>query len=377
MLETNFKIIVIVIATTVLLLLPSSCADNSSTQNPTPESQHHIKLVPAAGKQIYFSAFPDFGEDENDVSVKRIREFEELAKKRIAIAPFSQYWFEGIKYPKKNIHIIHDAGVIPLIRMQPRSTTTEYLKENVFTLENIIKGKFDDRLEQYARDAKADNIPILIDFAVEMNGKWFPWNGFWNGGGITDNYGDPNYPDGPERYRDAYRHIIDIFRREKANKITWFFHPTMYTQEPNEDWNNPKWYYPGDDYIDWIGVSIYGPLFPKQDYWDSFDEVLESDNAYKKILEISSQKPFAILEMGVTDFHPLGKKDKWLKEAFKSILDNKYIDFRLLTYWNENWDNDGSQTSLKIDSSEAVLDVFQKAVKDPRFVSKAVFEELP
>ena len=27
---------------------------------------------------------------------------------------------------------------------------------------------------------------------------------------------------------------------------------------PNIEWNEPKYYYPADDYIDWIGISIFG-----------------------------------------------------------------------------------------------------------------------
>ena len=34
----------------------------------------------------------------------------------------------------------------------------------------------------------------------------------------------PNFPDGPERFRDAYRHIIDLFRKEGVKNITWCFH---------------------------------------------------------------------------------------------------------------------------------------------------------
>ena len=40
----------------------------------------------------------------------------------------------------------------------------------------------------------------------------------------TNGYGDPYFPDGPERFRDAYRHIIDLFRKEDVKNITWCFH---------------------------------------------------------------------------------------------------------------------------------------------------------
>ena len=334
--------------------------------------RHQTKLLPPPGDQIYFAAYPDFGGDETDITAQRITSFEALAGKDITWACFSQLWFESMAYPYDQVHTIHDTGVIPYIRMQPRSTRDEYVRETVYTMDNIIAGQFDAELRQWARDAKADGIPLCVEFCVEVNGQWFPWNGFWNGGGTTTGYGDPTYPDGPERYRDAYRHVIDLFRSEHVSNITWFFHTTSYA-EPDEAWNDPKYYYPGDDYIDWIGVSVYGALYPAQNYWDTFDETLTDNNAVQKLLEISNTKPFALLEFGVTDFHPLGSKPQWLTEAFDSILTDRYIHFSAINYWHENWDNNGSMTTLRIDSSPASLTTFQNLISNPRFISQGRF----
>ncbi|WP_457675026.1 heparin lyase I family protein [Thiolapillus sp.] len=331
------------------------------------------KLKPAADGGIYFAAFPDFGGDEEEVTRERVEAFEALAGKKIAWAPFSQDWFVSMEYPREQIHVLHDGGTLPLVRLQPRSTTREYVQETRFTMDRIIKGDFDAELSRWARDARDDGIPLLVDFGVEVNGRWFPWNGSWNGGGTTDGYGDPDYPDGPEKFRDAYRHIIDLFRREGAHNVTWFFHVSMYMEEPPEEWNQPRYYYPGDDYIDWIGVSIYGALHPGENYWDSFTDILTMNDAYRKIRAISRNRPLAILEMGVTDHHPLGSKAEWLLDAFRQIRQNPYLEFRAVNYWHENWDNFGSLTSLRIDSSPEALDAFRKAVADPVFVSTPEF----
>ncbi|WP_456445356.1 heparin lyase I family protein [Thiolapillus sp.] len=351
------------------VLRGSRLADVMAAMNPS----SRVKLQPAADDGIYFAAFPDFGEDEDQVSRERIRAFEELAGRKIAWAPFSQYWSEGMDYPRDKIQIIHDSGAVPLVRLQPRSTTREYVRETRFTLERIIQGDFDAPLARWARDARDHGIPLLVDFGIEVNGRWFPWNGYWNGGGILDGYGDPAYPDGPERFRDAYRHIIDLFRAQGADNITWFFHLTMYMNEPPDEWNQPRYYYPGDDYIDWIGVSIYGALHPGEDYWDSFEEILTQEDANQKIRAVSANKPLAILEMGVTDHHPRGSKAQWLRDAFEKIRGNPYLRFRAVTYWHENWDNEGSQTSLRIDSSPEALAAFRESVADPAFVSTPVF----
>ena len=365
----------------LIIFIFTSCSDSTSNN---PASEGSIKLLPPEDDKIYFAAYPAFLEmwepDIDTVERERIVTFEALAQKELTWASFSQYWADGIIYPLEAIHTIHDEGITPLIRFEPRSRVDGYIVESVqeelFALQNIIDGHFDTELKKWAQNAKEDNIPLLIDFGVEVNGGWFPWNGLYNGGGTTDAYGDVDYPDGPERFKDAYRHIVRLFRDEGVRHVTWFFHVSMHTTEPADTWNEPKMYYPGDAYVDWIGVSIYGELYPTLNYWDTFDEVLQNNDAYKKVLEISQNRPFAILELGVTDGSDDGSKKEWIEGAFSSIKAKRFIDFKAVNYWHENWDNNGSLTLLKIDSSPEVLETFQKEIADPVFISKGNFSGL-
>ncbi len=333
-----------------------------------------VKLLKPLNGQIYFGAFPDFGGPEDNVTKERILDFENLSGTKIVWAYFSQNWFNGIKYPKREIHEIYEQGIVPFVRLMPRSSEEQFVVEKKFSLENIINGKFDTDLKSWAKEAKEDNIPLLLDFAVEPNGDWFSWSGFYNGKGTKDGYGDLNYYDGPERYRDAYKHIINIFKEEDVKNITWFFHVDIYSN-PNEDWNSPKYYYPGDDYIDWIGVSVYGPQNTGEDYWETFSEILK--NRYKSILDISTQKPFALLEFGVTDASPYGEKAEWLKDAFETVLNGRYIKFDAISYWNENWEEEnGSKAFIRIDSSKANLDMFRLYAQNKKFISIPRFSNL-
>ncbi len=200
------------------LMIAISCSGTSST------SQKRTTLLPPLGDKIYFGAFPDFGGSEDNVPTERIRFFENIVDKNITWACFSQNWFNGITYPKQAVHTIHDAGIMPYVRLMPRTDEDQGHPEQTFTMQNIISGKFDKKLKNWAQDAKMDNIPILVDFAVEMNGDWFPWSDRFTGGSTKDKYGDKNYPGGPERYRDVYRHIIDIFGAEGVSNVTWVFH---------------------------------------------------------------------------------------------------------------------------------------------------------
>ncbi len=337
------------------------------------ENDEELILLPPEGDKIYFGAFPDFGGPEDNVTTERIEKFNKLAGKPIKWAYFSNNWGrDGVKFPKEKIEVISNTGTIPFVRMMPRKNfDTAY--DKTFSFQKIINGNFDDDFHQYAKDVQEYGSMVLMDFGLEMNGNWFPWSGAVNGGAVKTKYGNPEKADGPERFVDAYRHIVNIFREENVENVTWFFHPDVYS-EPDVVWNQPKEYYPGDEYVDWIGVSAYGPQNPDEDYWDTFSVIMR--DTQKGILAITEDKtkPLALLEFGVTDSHPLGRKTTWLTGAFNYILDkNSPVQFQAISPWHENWEEDDDLwATLRLDSSAGALATFKKFIANERFAGSEV-----
>lgn len=330
-------------------------------------------LAPPPSGQIYHAAFPDFGGWEDEVSAQRIEDFEILAEKPIAWAYFSNNWWRpvpGIQFPAAAVEQIYcQADRLPFIRMMPRNQD-ELLPDPNYTMQAFIDGVFDAELTQWALDAKAADIPLIVEFGTECNGWWFPWNAKWNGRHHTTEYGDPNEYDGMERFRDAYRHIIDLFRALEVDNITWVFHVDAYN-DPNTPWNQMAGYYPGDDYIDWIGVSVYGPQDPNDGWW-WFSDVL--GDTWSEITSISTTgKPIGILEWGVIDYPWLGSKAAWIDDAFQSVLPGGayYPQINAMSYWHENFD----QTNLRIDSSPEALAAYQSGASAPALVSEPTLSD--
>lgn len=254
------------------------------------------KLVPVADR-IYHSAFPYFAGTEDEVTAAHIDDFESLAKKEIAWAYFSNNWLDSLIFPKNSVDIISEKGKIPFIRLMFRSGFEENQADPKYKMIDVVNGKYDSAITAWANEARDCDINLLAEFGTEVNGIWFSWNGSYYGGGTNDGYGDPNYPDGPEIFRDAYKHIIDLCDQQGADNITWFFHFDV-NDDPEEWWNYPTYYYPGDNYIDWIGVSTYGP-FQRGDDYIKPEELISK--AYKKMEDVSTNKPYAILEFGITE----------------------------------------------------------------------------
>jgi hypothetical protein len=328
-------------------------------------------LAPPAHGRIYRAAFPDFGGTEDHVSAKRIRRFERLSRSPLAWAYFSNNWFRGqIRFPSHAVHEVSQAGAVPFVRLMARSGYIRGPDPN-FSMRSIADGSWNTDLRRWCDDAKRTGVPLLAEFGTEVNGDWFPWNGRWNGGGRTDTYGNPKVPDGPESFRDAYRHIVDLCRSRGANNITWFFHVDV-GGWPRKPWNRIPAYWPGARYVDWIGVSDYGPLKPGQP-WHSFRRRL--DRVYGAITSLAPRMPIAVLEYGAAEDpgHPRAKA-RWIRHAIDAVASHHWPRVHALSYWNEGWQNrNGSFSNLRIDSSRRALRAYRHGIGRKVFTARTRF----
>ena len=186
-----------------------------------------------------------------------------------------------------------------------------------FSMRSIARGDWDDQLTEWCEDAAETGIPLLAEFGTEVNGFWFPWNGRWNGAGGYS-WRDNALYDGPESFQLAYRHIVDLCREAGANDITWFFHVDV-GGWPQAEWNDAWNYYPGDDYVDWIGLSDYGPQKPGQP-WESFHSRMDGF-IYDLTGELGTDKPLAVLEYGAAaapSRTQQARKARWISDAATS-----------------------------------------------------------
>ena len=192
-------------------------------------------LAPAPGG-VYHCVLPaGTAGKEDDMTPATLASYEKAAGREAAWVYLSNNWFTSRAFPLDQARWIRDAGAVPFVRLMLRSSLELNQDEPEFTLDRLIAGDFDADLHAWARAARDFGTPVLAEWGTEANGDWFSWSAVRNGKGRTDGYGDPDYPDGPERFRDAYRHIIDLMRHEGATNITWFFH-VVPGDVPSEAW---------------------------------------------------------------------------------------------------------------------------------------------
>lgn len=327
-------------------------------------------LAPTTG--AYQGAFADFGALEEGVTAERIQSFQSLTGKKLTWAYFSNNWLKGqIIFPAASVEVCKKMHVVPYIRLSPWSEMVDSHADKIFSMQKILAGHFDQELSAWAAAARDSGTELMIEFGPEVNGDWFPWNGRWNGGAVLNKYGDPKWPDGPERFRDAYRHLIEVFRAQKANNITWVLHVDA-AGSPGAAWNRVSNYYPGDDYIDWIGVSVFGAQLPTHN-WLLFPTLLKE--FWAQIEETSQTKPILISEFAVIeDAKDPNHKAQWIHQALQSISRGLFKRVKGITYWNSpGWLAD-KKANFMIDSSAPAQKAYQVEIAEPFWLSDPLFD---
>lgn len=346
-----------------LLLLMVSCSIPATKISGTPEPVVNISITLPPKNNLYHGVYPGGKTgDEDDLTLEDLSSYESAVGKTAVWVYFSNNWYHGREFPMETATWIRDAGSIPYIRLMLRSSLKHDGNEPVFKLQNIIDGHFDNDLHAWCKLARDFGTALLVEYGTEVNSDSFAWSGISNGAGATDEYGDPAQPDGPERFKDAYRHIIQICRDEGANNITWVFH-ILGESHPEDDWNKMEFYYPGDDWIDWIGVSIYGTHTPQNSYFSIFSIVM--DAIYPRIVELAPQKPIIIAEFGTAKNNPLADQTQWARDALTQITSQRYPNLIGFSWWNEWWQNDDDpahDTTMRVQDNPELADVFQEFV---------------
>jgi hypothetical protein len=121
-----------------------------------------------------------------------------------------------------------DRGALALVQIEPRQVN----------LAAVAAGDLDGYLRSFAGQVRAFGEPVIIGFAHEMNGPWYPW-GFGH--------------DSPATWVAAWRHVVTVFRQQHADNVTWLW--TVNIIAPGIPPPGPWW--PGGAYVTWVGIDGY------------------------------------------------------------------------------------------------------------------------
>jgi hypothetical protein len=244
----------------------------------------------------------------------------------------------------------------------------------------VLSGDYDETISTFAAQIKNWGQPLLLSFAGEMNGDWAGWSGANNFGpdcGQTytetpDLYGQYGCDmpttvcaDGPERYRDMYRHIRDIFAAESVANASWVWvvNHESFPDEEMHSWNRPVNYYPGDAYVDVISVDGYNWGRDELGGWQTFDLVFSQTLA--TLSHTYPTKPLIIGEFASVEGTTPISKSNWISDAYNRIA-STWPGIKAVVWYNSS---EGGNPTFPITSSAESFRAYREAVSDSYFIS--------
>lgn len=207
--------------------------------------------------------------------------------------------------------IIWNAGRTPLITWELYLSSGP-TPDNI--LERVIAGEYDNYLTEWAKrlntaiertDVDQDNQPaVYIRLAHEANGDWYPWA--------------PAGGDGtPEDYIAMWRYVQSYIeeRCDYESHLAWMWAVNgadigPYTMED---------IYPGDSYVDWLGVDNYNwGTSQSWSRWESPEELFCEPIERVRAL---GDSPISVPEFGSSSATQAGndvqRKSIWIRKSFQ------------------------------------------------------------
>ena len=278
-------------------------------------------VVPESG--ALFGAYVNHSGDGSPSALKA-----ELLAREAALGRTLDYhtMFFGFRQPLASQLVAWDvqSGRIPLISWAGADTQL------------IVAGSYDDIIRSQAIALRDLGGPIIV--------RWG-----WEGEGLRNRSWAHSGP----LYVDAWRHIVTIFRAEGATNVmfAWVGIAVSFTNGVAAP------FYPGDDWVDWIGVDGYNWSPGRSGFpWISFEQIFSAFYAWAE----PKEAPLMIAEFGVQERYP-GEKAAWFAAA-GDVLMTRFPDVKAISYFDTL-----GRYDWRIDTSTSSFDAFRAFSTNPYF----------
>lgn len=286
------------------------------------------KFEPPSG--CYIGAFIE----RDPVARGDIAQFEEAVGKKHA--SYIVYVGYGQPFPWEFVRKCIAAGAVPHIAFEPNQGL------------HIVKA--DSYLREFAREAGRARCPIFLRWASEMNGDW------------TAYHGDP------QLYIEKWRLVWRVFKEEAPNvAMVWTPFSTPQSIIPA--------YYPGDEYVDWVGINIYSVWChdgdPRRPAW--FKDPVEFLRFVYDLY--ADKKPVQISEFAATHFCKATRRDTTefaieKMQRLYSIIISDFPRVKLVNWFSCDTISEGlADNNYALTDNPRVLKCYRELVSHPYFIS--------
>jgi mannan endo-1,4-beta-mannosidase len=182
-------------------------------------------------------------------------------------------------------------NVEPFVELQPCTSPCTASGGGGYSLVDVANGVYDSSLSAFNSAVASWGHPLLMTFAHEMNGNWYPW-------------GYQSYT--TAQWIAAWDHVTSIIN---APNVTWVWAPNINTTS----YHPLSSYWPGASYVGMCGIDGY--LSSSTNTWSN--TIATSVSALKSTCR---SKPWVLAETGVndTDSNAVSQIDNLVSNASSS-----------------------------------------------------------
>lgn len=220
--------------------------------------------------------------------------------------------------------------------------------DNPGGLARIVAGNHDAEARRLAAFIKAVGVTVFLRIGYEFDGSW--------------NRGYEN----TDQYKKAFRRIVGVLREEQVKNVEYVWQSAAFPLDIMIDggYTDIRQWYPGDEYVDWMGVSMFAHLDEKPGIKTEFIPPT-SRELVGKVLQLARErgKPVFIAEAspqgydlkrgtnahiaaawdgpqgeGVVEVSPEEIWEAWYAPLFGWMDENRDVVYAL-AYINCNWDS--------------------------------------
>ncbi len=242
---------------------------------------------------------------------------------------FDQTWNGGLATQASNI-VSRNAA--PMITWMPSTS----VRPNANLFNEITTGQWNTYIDAWIAGLKKwqanyaiDKRPtVLLRFAHEFNGNWYPWGN------------DPN------GLKAAWRYVYNRFAQAGVTNVEWVW---CANNASVDNYNNITLYYPGDDVVQWTALDGYnwGSNYSFSQ-WKTFAETFSLP--YTQLVTTYPTKPVLLAEvasaepndvpnlaygMDGNDSDAGQSKEVWVQDMYTRIL-TEYPAIRAIAWFNTN-----------------------------------------
>lgn len=313
------------------LLTISSDAKSSVSSSSMPTSSEAQKAKQGTFDSMFFGAWVGGPEETPQPTAANVAAFERLQDRHLdVISVFSLWQYNDWNWTRTYADIAKQNGSILLVTWMPTP----------YTAADILSGKCDSYIDDFARGVKEFGDEIWLRPLHEANGDWYTW------GTGTDGVNNSS-----DKVAEAFRYIVKRFRTIDVPNVKWVWTTNASNSGAGSSLTGA---YPGDDFVDYNSIDGYNwGAAQSWSSWQSFSSVFSE--AYKALS--AYDKPLFIAEFASSEKG--GNKAEWINEMFRD-LPTKFPKIIGLMWFSQSKENNEGDWALN--TSDAAVEAWKKGI---------------